>query len=316
MNGSESAVLQTAPSVVTGNSTSNDRPTVSTRLATMDDKSSSRGTKRAIEGRGYSGTLGATVSERMLMFSNASSGSRSNSPMPLPKEEKSKRVLRQGWIKKELPKNDDDNVTKITECSGIEGTQRLKDKQTSPVQGEKPPIVANIIELHHASSNDSADDGSIEKMNIESTDNGVLLSLQKDETSDGISNSNMSSNGSRIPLQIIVPSRRESSSSTAVDDNLSPEFGTSSEPSSSDSKVQKNVIPMDSEIFNENKDEVCSSSLSSTEKECSMEGFKECSKSVEEEVTAAPPSVSMHASLRMKRMKNSFIRLISFILYT
>ena len=294
MNGSESASLQTAPSVVTGNSTSNDRSTVSTRLAAMDDKSSSRGTKRAIEGRGYSGTLGATVSERMLMFSNASSGSRSNSPMPLPKEEKSKRVLRQGWIKKELPKNDDDNVTKATECSGIEGIQRLNEKQTSPVQKEKPPIVANIIELHHAMSNDSADDGTIEKMNIESSDNGILLSHQKDKTSDGISNSGMSSNGcGRIPLQIIVPSRRESSSSTAVDDNLSPEFGTSSEPSSSDSKVQKNVIPMDS-------DEVCSSSSSSIEKEFSAEGSKEGSRSVEEEVVAAPPSVSVHASLRMK----------------
>lgn len=296
MNGSESAALQTAPSVVTGNSTSNDRPTVSTRLAAIDDKSSSRGTKRAIEGRGYSGTLGATVSERMLMFSNASSGSRSNSPMPLPKEEKSKRVLRQGWIKKELPKNDDDNVIKVNECSGIEGIQRLKEKQTSPVQKEKPPIIANIIELHHAISNDSADDGTIEKMSIEPIDNGVLLSHQKDKTSDDISNSSMTSNGSRIPLQIIVPSRRESSSSsssTAVDDNnLSPEFGTSSKPSSSDSKVQKNVIPMD-------LDEVCSSSSSSTEEERSIEDSKEDSKErtriveVEEEVIAAPPSVSV-----------------------
>ena len=247
MDGSKAAVVQTAPSVVTGNNTSYSRPTVSTKLAAVDDKSSSRGTKRAIEGRGYSGTLGATVSERMLMFSNASSGSRSNSPMPLLKEEKSKRVLREGWIKKELPKNDDDNVTKITESSGIEGIQRMKDRQISPTQKEKPLILANMNGLHHVASNDAVDDVTIVKMNIESMDNAVSLSLLKDKTTAAVSTV-LGPKIPKIPLEIIVPNRNDSSVHTVEDENMSPEFRNSSRSSSSISKNSKNVILIESEL--------------------------------------------------------------------
>lgn len=251
MDGSKSAAMQTAPSAAIGNNTSNSRSTASPQLGTTDDNSSSRGTKRGIEGRGYAGTLGATVSERMLIFSNASSSSRSNSPMPLPKEEKSKRVLREGWIKKELPKDDDEVETRTTDSVVIENVKGLRERQNSPAQAEKPwSLIADDKGIHHVISNDGVDDVTNERMSerlsIGSLDNSTAFVSQKERrTSVGIKNV-LSPIVPRIPLEIIVPNRRDSSVP------VSPEFKVHAEHSSSVSKGQKNVLQIETEQHEHN----------------------------------------------------------------
>jgi hypothetical protein len=288
MDGSKSAEMQTASSAAIGNNTSHSRSTASPRLGTTDDKSTSRGTKRGIEGRGYAGTLGATVSERMLIFSNASSSSRSNSPMPLPKEEKSKRVLREGWIKKELPKDDDENETKTTDSVVIENVKGLSERQNSPAQTEKPlSIIADDKGKHYVISNDGVDDVTNERMSIGSVDNNTAsVSQQKERrTSDGTKNV-LSPIVPRIPLEISVPNRRDSSVA------VSPEFKIHAEHSSSVSKGQKNVLQIETNQHEQHisDDKVFSPSLLSI-------GFEEAGLYREEGIVSAPPSVRFRVNV-------------------
>jgi hypothetical protein len=292
MDGSKSAEMQTAPSAAIGNNTSNSRSTASPRLGTTDDKSSSRGTKRGIEGRGYAGTLGATVSERMLIFSNASSSSRSNSPMPLPKEEKSKRVLREGWIKKELSKEDDENQTKTTDSVVIENVKGLGERQHSPAQTEKPlSIIADDKGSHHVISHDGVDDVTNERMrermSMGSIDNNTAsVSQQKERrTSDGIKNV-LSPIVPRIPLEIIVPNRRDSTVA------ISPEFKIHAEHSSSVSRGQKNVLQIETDQHEQHISDhkVFSPSLLSI-------SIEEAGLYREEEIVSAPPSVRFRVNV-------------------
>lgn len=169
-----------------GGSRTSTSPFVSNRLMAFENKSTDKGTKRPTEGNGYSGMHEATVLERMRLFTSNNSSRSSSSPRV--QEEKSKRVLREDWIKESTPVKSavEDTVPEITYKGGIPIPRKLS---ISQARTELPIMLAHVKVSERASNFNILDEGSSLKKNVTSAEElpSVLRNFRAAERSSSIS---------------------------------------------------------------------------------------------------------------------------------
>jgi hypothetical protein len=145
----------------TGGSRTSTSPFVSNRLMAIENKSTDKGTKRPTEGNGYSGMHEATVLERMRLFTSNNSSRSSTSPRV---EEKSKRVLREDWIKEGTPIKPAVEVA-VPEIAYHGRIPIPKKLSISQARTELPIILAHVKVSERASNFNILDEASSLKKN-------------------------------------------------------------------------------------------------------------------------------------------------------
>jgi hypothetical protein len=169
-----------------GGSRTSTSPFVSNRLMAIENKSTDKGRKAPTEGNGYSGMHEATVLERMRLFTSNNSSRSSSSPRV--QEEKSKRVLREDWIKESTPIKSQvvDAAPEIAYHGGIPVPRKLS---ISQARTELPIMLAHVKVSERASNFNVLDEGSSLKKNASTKEEvpSVLRNLRGTERSSSIS---------------------------------------------------------------------------------------------------------------------------------